>query len=245
MGYFLPTSIGTLLNTIWEYQDCSVSIQRFKNFTEDSQLNEGSSKISYIESIEFENVEVILDQYTVSQEINVCVQSGDFVLIKGENGTGKSSLIRILTKLLPLESGYIYVNNIEFDKISKKSLRNHMSVATQTAYVFQNSLEENVFLNDGNQKIYLEMKQILNIDETLTQKNVRFLSGGEKQKINLMRSFVRDKKIMILDEPFSGLDQQSIENLLEYINITRNEKIYFVVSHDNYFDQLANKIIKL
>ncbi|OTN90054.1 hypothetical protein A5819_002553 [Enterococcus sp. 7E2_DIV0204] len=134
---------------------------------------------------------------------------------------------------------------IGLNKVEKRSLREQLSVATQTSYIFQNSLEENVFLSDGNNNIYMKMKQILSIDDKLTQKNIRVLSGGERQKINLMRAFVRDKKIMILDEPFSGLDQQSTENLLEYLAATKNNKIYFVVTHDNYFDQLANKIIQL
>ncbi|MBO0469470.1 ATP-binding cassette domain-containing protein [Enterococcus sp. DIV0242_7C1] len=245
MVYFLPTSIGSLLNTVWEYQDCSVSIQRFKTFMEDSQLNEGDVKIYSIDSITFENVEVILNSHTISPEINLSVEKGDFVLIKGENGAGKSSLIRILSKLLPLECGNIHINHIDLNKVEKRSLRERLSVATQTSYIFQNSLEENVFLSDGNNNIYMKMKQILSIDDKLTQKNVRVLSGGERQKINLMRAFVRDKEIMILDEPFSGLDQQSIENLLEYLAATKNNKIYFVVTHDNYFDQLANKIIQL
>ncbi|MGX7127495.1 ATP-binding cassette domain-containing protein [Enterococcus wangshanyuanii] len=131
------------------------------------------------------------------------------------------------------------------NKVEKRSFREQLSVATQTSYIFQNSLEENAFLSDGNNNIYMKMKQILSIDDKLTQKNVRVLSGGERQKINLMIAFVRDKKIMILDEPFSGLDQQSTENLLEYLAATKNNKIYFVVTHDNYFDQLANKIIQL
>ncbi len=243
--YFLPTSVGALLNTVWEYQDCSVSIERYKTFTEDSQLNEGDTKIDKIESIIFSNVEVVLNNYAVSPEINLNVEQGDFVLIKGENGGGKSSLIRILSKLLPLESGEIFINHTELNKVEKKSLREHIAVATQRSYVFQNSLEENVFLEDGNKKVYKLMKQILNIDSELTQKNVRVLSGGEKQKINLMRAFVRDREVIILDEPSSGLDQRAIEKLLEYLSVTKNKKIYFVVTHDNHFDKLANKVIQL
>ena len=233
------------MNTVWEYQDCSVSIERYKTFTEDSQLNEGDTKIDKIESIIFSNVEVVLNNYAVSPEINLNVEQGDFVLIKGENGGGKSSLIRILSKLLPLESGEIFINHTELNKVEKKSLREHIAVATQRSYVFQNSLEENVFLEDGNKKVYKLMKQILNIDSELTQKNVRVLSGGEKQKINLMRAFVRDREVIILDEPSSGLDQRAIEKLLEYLSVTKNKKIYFVVTHDNHFDKLANKVIQL
>ena len=53
---------------------------------------------------------------------------------------------------------------------------------------------------------------VFNIDEHLTKKNIRVLSGGEKQKINLLSAFVRDRKVIILDDPTSGLDQKAIKN---------------------------------
>ena len=54
---------------------------------------------------------------------------------------------------------------------------------------------------------------VFNIDEHLTKKNIRVLSGGEKQKINLLSAFVRDRKVIILDEPTAGLDQKAIKKL--------------------------------
>ncbi|MUN72565.1 ATP-binding cassette domain-containing protein [Enterococcus casseliflavus] len=71
------------------------------------------------------------------------------------------------------------------------------------------------------------------------------IPGGEKQKINLLRAFVRDRKVIILDEPTSGLDQKAIKKLLEYLSETKHDKIHFLITHEYNFDHLANKVIQL
>ncbi len=92
-----------------------------------------------------------------------------------------------------------------------------------------------------------EVFKMLNItfENKEINENVRNLSFGEQQKVNLLRVLSSDKKVVILDEPFTNLDKETIHNLVDYINKYKSEKAFIIVCHSTELDTIANAIYEI
>ena len=90
------------------------------------------------------------------------------------------------------------------------------------------------FRKDNNKRLFVEIRE-----------NANNLSGGEKQKLSLIKAFLENKKILILDEPSSALDKRSIEQLKAILSDIKQRKIIIIISHDDRFIDIAEQIIEL
>ena len=187
-----------------------------------------------------ENITIAYDRVNVMENVNMEICEGDYISIIGENGSGKSSLIKGILGLVPIRSGEIrYCNNI-----SKR----------ETGYLPQNTSEQNSFpasvyevilsgtlsssgfrpfYSVNDKKKAKKVMERLGITE-LKRKNFGNLSGGQKQRVLLARALVATDKILFLDEPITGLDPIVSSEFYELIaRLNREDKLAIVmVSHD-------------
>ncbi|MEK3905446.1 ABC transporter ATP-binding protein, partial [Paenibacillus sp. FSL R7-0179] len=253
----LPSTWGAVLASFWSYQDFSVSLRRYQNFVDEHSVEDGTKHINEIESIRIKIDEYFHYKGNKHLHVDTKLKQGTLTVLKGKNGSGKTTLIRMLTKLLPIGSGIIEINHKNVNTISKRSLRGSISIATQTPYILNSSIEENILMgNKGYNEILFNqlielfdldniMKKLnITIDSNLYQKNI-LLSGGEKQKINLFRALIKNSPVIILDEPLTNLDIDTTTKLIKYIEQIKKEKIIIVISHDNLFDHLSDQYIEL
>lgn len=187
----------------------------------------------------------------VLKDINFSIKSGEFIVVMGENGGGKTTLLKHINGLLKPSRGKVRVMNKDTKKISFEELTSIVGYLSQNPndYLFLPSVEEEVFFtmknlgitDDGVIDDVLEKLEIV----SLRDKNPRDLSTGERQRVALASILVTNPKLLLLDEPTRGLDYQLKERLGEILLRLKTEgTAIFMVTHDVEFAaEYADKII--
>ena len=178
--------------------------------------------------IKLENISVKLDNFRT--KFTVEINKGEWVGIIGQSGAGKSTFLNLIAGFAQPEEGSLLINNIEINNLpaSKRSISSlfqdnnlfpHLSVYQNIAI----AIKPNLKLHDSEKKKIFEIIEYLNLSSK-THSSIGTLSGGERQRVALGRVMSSDKKILLLDEPFSQLDPNLRIEMLELIKKIREEK---------------------
>lgn len=167
--------------------------------------------------IEIKDLSVMLGQKQIFKEYSVSIRDTGVVLITGESGIGKTTLLRVLSGLQKPDAGRI--TGLENRKVSfvfqEPRLLDHLTALENVALVSERAEAERLLRE-------------LNMDNELNLK-AGSLSGGQKQRVSLARAFAFSDDIVLLDEPFTGLDEQ---NKLKAARLIRTARLAIIVSHD-------------
>lgn len=180
----------------------------------------------------------------VLKDLNLEIENGDFVAIFGPNGAGKTTLLKILSTLSSPTSGEIYIKGVNLEK-DRNKIRANLGVLTHESYLYENltALENLKFfasmydLNDIHNKA-IEVLKYIGL-EGRGGDIVRNFSRGMKQRLSLARAIIHDPSILLLDEPYNGLDQHGIKILNELIIKLVNEKKTIVMTTHNFYESLS------
>lgn len=178
------------------------------------------------------------------------INKGDKIALIGEIGSGKSTCAKLLLKLLPYNIGKITINNIDINDISLTSLRNHIFYIPQNPKLLNRTLFENITYGlptnqNYQQKIFnvLQSFKIYELNNVFKDKmfktvgnNGSHLSGGQRQIVWLLRAFLRNSDIIVLDEPTASLDQKSKQIVFNFIQFIGKNKTIIIITHDNIND---------
>ncbi len=201
--------------------------------------------------IECKNISIKYEKQTVVENVSFTVDEGDYICIVGENGTGKSTLLKGILGLLKLSSG-----SVEMSGVSSKEI-GYLPQQTQVQKDFPASVFEVVmsgfqakafsFYNKNHKKEAMEKLELLGIAD-LKKKSYMDLSGGQQQRVLLARALCSAEKLLVLDEPVTGLDPVVTVEFYEILSKLKNEQKLSVlmVSHD--IDKAvthANKILQI
>jgi|LGOV01.1.fsa_nt_gb ATP-binding cassette subfamily B protein len=194
--------------------------------------------------VEFKNVAFSYEKEgnNVLHDISFKVKAGQRVGIIGSTGSGKSTLISLIPRLYDVSEGEILIDGKNIKQLNIKSLRNQISVVTQTATLFSGSIGTNLLQGKKDATIdeleeastnasaleFIEEYDDL-YNHEVQQKGTNF-SGGQKQRISLARAFIRKPKIMILDDSTSAVDAKSEEIILDEINRLSQNMTTLVIS---------------
>lgn len=202
-------------------------------------------------TIECKNLSFKYEQDYVLSNIDFKLKTNSLYVLKGDNGSGKTTLCKILTGLYDNYEGEIYLENRDIKKMNRDELLNLIFYSAQLAPVFSDTLSNNIFLDSKitkeQENKYFKMIKFFSLDE-LEEKEIiddGSVSGGQKQKIGILRALFSNKEILIFDEPTANLDKQSIKKLVMIIKKLKETKLIIVISHDNTFDCIASEIIKI
>ena len=165
----------------------------------------------------------------IFENVNLSLGSGKIILLKGKNGSGKTTLLKALLNLIEPSSGAIYWKG----KLLKKNLYdffNHVTyIADRTSSLSKLSVQENIkiwkkiFLSNISNSQVENILKTLKLDIYLDQK-VNSLSFGETKKLEFLRLIIENKKIWILDEPLSNLDNESIDVIAQTFEDHRSKE---------------------
>ena len=192
------------------------------------ELQTGKRKEYFDDVISFSNIDFFYPnaEEKIFNNLSLDIQKGEKIAIVGMSGSGKSTLLNLLLRFYDVTSGNISIDNQDLQGISSESLYNLMTVVQQDVYIFDDTLNANITLNQpfaeddikqavqqsGLENYILENELGL---QTLCGENGANLSGGQKQRLSIARALIRKTPILLLDEATSSLDNQvttEIEN---------------------------------
>ena len=227
--------------------------------TDEKIKDEGKTEVSDLSGeISFENVwfRYKEDQW-ILKDLSFNVNSGKFLALVGHTGAGKSSIIRILNRFYEIEKGKIKIDNISIDDLTLNSLRNNIALVQQEVFLFSDSILNNISLYEGNITkeqivqaskdidIYEFIMSLPNGFEYVVGERGVTLSSGQRQLIAFLRVYVRNPKILILDEATASIDSSTealIQNALSKLSKNRTT---IVIAHRLSTIVNANKILLL
>ncbi len=185
------------------------------------------------------DITLSFDNVVISQNINFEVNEGDYLCIIGENGAGKSTLMKTLLGLLKLKSGEITYNNLDKKQIGYLPQQTLIqkdfpaSVMEVTLSGCLNKLGRSPFYSAELKKLASDNLKKLGISD-LKNKSYQTLSGGQKQRVLLARALCATDKMLVLDEPITGLDAKTTSDFYELIQkLNKEDKMTIImISHD-------------
>lgn len=208
--------------------------------------------------LEVKNLKKKFGNNLVLKGINLKVEKGDIIAIIGPSGCGKSTFLRCLNGLEEITSGKIIFEGKEINKNSNdlSNLRRKIGMVFQQFNLFPHlTVEENIILAPVKLKMMTEKEAKKKAFELLKSINLsdkincypNKLSGGEKQRVAIVRSLIMNPDIILFDEPTSALDPEMVGEVLELIKkIADDGMTMIVVSHEmNFVKKCANKILFL
>lgn len=193
----------------------------------------------------------------VLNDINLPVQKGKIVGIVGESGCGKSTFLKLLLRFWKKTSGEILYNNIDIENINTNNLLDNVTMVSQTTYLFDTSIEENLKiakLNATHEEIVEACKKasihdfINSLPEGYLTKVGMLgerLSAGEKQRIGLARAFLSPAKLILLDEPTSNVDSINEKIILDSLKRSKSDYGIILVSHRESTMSICDEVYKI
>jgi subfamily B ATP-binding cassette protein MsbA len=210
-------------------------------------LNEQGDRLNIVEG------DIVLDKINfayksnpenkVLQDMSLKFTGGKMTALVGHSGSGKSTLLNMIPRIYMPKSGNIYFDNQDISKVNLASLRNQISIVDQNTTLFDDTVFNNIKYArpDADKKDILEAAKLSMSDEfinnlengyeTMIGENGVKLSGGEKQRLSIARAFLKNSRIILLDEATSSLDSETEEKIQKALEKLTINKTTIVIAH--------------
>lgn len=187
--------------------------------------------------LEIKDLKVSYSNHTALENINLKIEDGEYVCLVGENGSGKSTLIKTIVGLLKPDEGNVSLN-ISLDEVAYLSQTNlkELNFPATSKEIIMTGVQKHhklPFYTKKDKQKYDEVVKKLKIEE-IQNRRIGDLSGGQKQRVLIARALIREPKLLILDEPATGLDYnitKELYKILEDLN-KENKMTIIMATHD-------------
>ena len=193
--------------------------------------------------VEGHNISMRYGDNLVLKDFSFSLPKEKITLLKGPNGSGKTTLIRLICGFESPSSGELSFSNERMGTSSFSSL----SLASQDSILFRYiGPKENILPGCEDENVlrkiesYVDLFSLQSVENEQTTEN---LSGGESQKVKILRSFIKPSKLLILDEPENHLDSDSVDCIVDFVKHYNGSML--IVSHSDKFDKIADHVIEL
>ena len=228
-------------------QEAEASQKRINEFlkTEPDIINEVQESTPIKGAIRFENVSFTYEDTNIKalENINFSLQSGQTLAILGKTGSGKSSILSLISRLYDVSAGTILIDDKPIQEVNLDDLRNNIGVVPQDAFLFSDSIKNNIKFGNENatdeevieaaKKAYVHHNIVgfTNKYDTVLGERGITLSGGQKQRVSIARALIKNAPILLLDDCLSAVDTETEEAILNNLMEFCKDKTTLLVSH--------------
>ncbi len=194
-------------------------------------------------AIELENVTVEFDGRAALNGVTLKIAAGETVAIVGRTGCGKTTLVRLLARLIDVTSGVVRMDGVDVRDRDLKSLRGEIATVPQETFLFGMTLEQNIALGvpgatrervqwaAGIAGLDTDIESFpLGLDTVVGERGIT-LSGGQKQRTAIARAILREPRVLILDDALSSVDTVTEERILEGLGAVMKGRTNILISH--------------
>ena len=208
-----------------------------------------------IKDIELSNISFNYEKSTTAnifQNINIKIKHGKITLLKGKSGSGKSTILDLISGLLKPDKGEIKINNLNLNKYS--NINEKITTVSQKNILITDTIKENIYFfhNKIDEENFKNITKKLNVENfvsnfdnkysTIIENSGENLSGGQTQRICIARALLRKPEILILDEITSSLDEKNEKEIFRSIFEIMKDKTIIISIHKDVIDDLADEI---
>lgn len=173
--------------------------------------------------LEVKNIYYEKDNTKILNDISFNVEKGDCISIIGSSGSGKSTLLKLCSDLIPVTKGNLFYKEKDYNEYNPIELRKNISYCIQIPHLFGDNVYENLTFPYKIRNTVIDRYRIVemlnkfNLHESILKKDIKSLSGGEKQRISIIRNLIYTPDILLLDEATSALDKENARLVEAYI----------------------------
>ena len=190
------------------------------------------------------------------QNLNLTIKKGEKILLSGDSGSGKSTLLKMLLRYIDVDFNHIKISNIDINHYHLENIRSNITYVTNNEYLFNDTLKNNILLyREIDEEEFQHICSICLVDDiiknnmtgydSMIEENGFNFSNGERQRIILARSILRNSNIYIFDEALGGIDITKEKKVLENMFTYLKDKTVIVISHRFNNKKCFNRVLKL
>ena len=261
VGLFF-VSLQRLARTNRILQPIRASLERIfglLDIKDESQTRQGEVKLAeFRQKIEFKNVWFAYDNDNfILENFNLEIKKGEQIGIVGYTGSGKTSIINLLTRLYEISRGAILIDGIDIRNVQKSQLRSLIGIVPQEPFLFSGSIEDNIRLENSriSSQQVRQAASYVGADEFISQLPAGFkqnvqelgsrLSTGQKQLISFARASVFNPQLIVLDEVTANVDVQTVKGIKNTLKKLKGRKTAIIIAHHLSTVREADKIVVL
>ena len=251
-------SIGWVSSLVQEAEASQKRINEFLK-TQPEIQNKNTEKSTIQGSITFDKVSFTYEDTNIRalNNISFSINKGETLAILGKTGSGKSSILSLITRMYDIKEGAITVDGIPIDQVNLFDLRESIEIVPQDAFLFSDTIKNNIKFGkeDATDEEVITAAKKAAVHENIIQFNQQYetvlgergitLSGGQKQRVSIARAIIKDSEILLLDDCLSAVDTETEETILQNLLEISSNKTTIIVSHRVSSAKNADKIIIL
>ncbi len=203
--------------------------------------------------LQFININYSRDNKKILNNISISIDPGDFISITGPSGSGKSTILKLCCNLISADSGSILYNDTNILEYEPSALRQRICYCFQMPRLFGSVVEDNLIFPYAIRNMKMDIIRVetllknFNLKADILKEEIKNLSGGEKQRIALIRTLLFKPDIILLDEVTSALDVENTSIVEDSINKLNKEgvTVLWVTHNPEQSRKYANKLLRL
>ena len=201
-----------------------------------------------MEVLEVKNLKVSYSNHVALENVSFKVSDGEYICLVGENGSGKSTLVKTIVGLHKEDEGKVDIK-ISLDQVSylaQTNLKDLNFPATAKEIILSGTQKHGKFpfYTKKDKELYKQVIKELKIED-IQNRRIGDLSGGQKQRVLIARALIREPKLLILDEPSTGLDYNITKELYEILKRLNKEKNITIIMATHDLDEINHENVRI